>query len=94
MSGQNLGLGSWPARRARLTPEAVALRYGEREYTYRRLAGRVESLAAGLLAQGIRRGDRIAYFGPNHPDLLTVLFAASNRCDHRVTKRPAQSARD
>ena len=77
MAGQHLGLGSWPARRARLTPDAVALRYGEREDTYQRLTDRVEALAAGLLAQGITRGDRVAYFGPNHPDLLTVLFAAS-----------------
>lgn len=77
MSGQNIGLGSWPARRARLTPEAVALRYGEREVTYRQLAYRVEALAAGLLGQGIGRGDRVAYFGANHPDLLTTLFAAS-----------------
>lgn len=77
MSTQNIGLGSWPARRARLTPDAVALRYGEREDTYRQLADRVESLAAGLLARGVSRGDRVAYFGANHPDLLTVLFAAS-----------------
>jgi fatty-acyl-CoA synthase len=77
MSGQNIGLGSWPARRARLTPNTVAIRYGGREYTYRQLAERVESLAAGLQSHGIERGDRVAYFGANHPDLLTTLFAAS-----------------
>lgn len=77
LSGQNIGLGSWPARRARLTPDAVALRYGTREDTYQQLAARVESLAAGLLERGISRGDRVAYFGANHPDLLTVLFATS-----------------
>lgn len=77
MSGQNIGLGSWPARRARLSPNTVALRYGEREYTYRQLADRVEALAGGLRAHGIERGDRVAYFGANHPDLLTTLFAAS-----------------
>lgn len=77
MSRQNIGLGSWPARRARLTPNTVALRYGRREDTYRQLAERVEKLAAGLLSRGIAHGDRVAYFGANHPDLLTTLFAAS-----------------
>ncbi|GAA2029225.1 hypothetical protein GCM10009720_06370 [Yaniella flava] len=77
MSGQNIGLGSWPARRARLTPHSVALRYGEREDTYRELAERVEALAAGFRNAGISRGDRVAYFGANHPDLLTTLFAAA-----------------
>ncbi|NWN88548.1 MAG: long-chain fatty acid--CoA ligase [Micrococcaceae bacterium] len=77
MSGQNIGLGSWPARRARLTPHSVALRYGEREDTYREQAERVEALAAGFRNAGISRGDRVAYFGANHPDLLTTLFAAA-----------------
>src|SRR6185312_5112188 len=44
----DLGLGSWPARRARITPDRVALRQGERSLTYAELAGRVDTLAAGL----------------------------------------------
>src|SRR5690625_2902660 len=76
MSGQNIGLGSWPARRARLSPNTVAWRYGEREYTYRQLADRVEAVAGGLRAHGIERGDRGAYFGGNQPGLMTTRFGA------------------
>ncbi|HEX4356051.1 MAG TPA: long-chain fatty acid--CoA ligase [Pseudonocardia sp.] len=70
------GLGSWPARRARIGPDVVALRQGERALTYAELAERVERLADGLAARGVGPGDRVAYLGPNDIATFEVFFAA------------------
>ncbi|WP_344965182.1 long-chain fatty acid--CoA ligase [Crossiella cryophila] len=68
-------MGSWPARRARMTPRAVALRHEGRELSYAELSRRATGLAHGLSAAGVRFGDRVAYLGPNHPAYLELLFA-------------------
>ncbi|MEV5383593.1 o-succinylbenzoate--CoA ligase [Streptomyces sp. NPDC052721] len=73
---RNEGLGSWPARRARKTPHRTALIHGDRSVTYAELNERTTRLAHALRARGVRRGDRIAYLGPNHPAYLETLFAA------------------
>ncbi|MCL6671018.1 MULTISPECIES: acyl-CoA synthetase [Streptomyces] len=73
---RNEGLGSWPARRARKTPHRTALIHGGTSLTYARLYERTTRLAHALRARGVRRGDRIAYLGPNHPAYLETLFAA------------------
>jgi len=73
---RNEGIGSWPARRARKTPERVAIEYEDRSWTYRELSERVSRLADGLRRLGVERGDRVAYLGANHPALLETLFAA------------------
>ena len=73
----NNGVGSWIARRARRTPDRVAVIYGDSPATYAGLHERVTGLAHGLRALGVRRGDRVAYLGPNHPAFLETLFAAS-----------------
>ncbi|MDO0938045.1 o-succinylbenzoate--CoA ligase [Streptomyces sp. DG2A-72] len=72
---RNEGLGSWPARRARKTPHRTALIHGETTFTYAELYDRTTRLAHALRARGVRRGDRIAYLGPNHPSYLETLFA-------------------
>ncbi|MFI6493353.1 long-chain fatty acid--CoA ligase [Streptomyces sp. NPDC050564] len=73
---RNEGLGSWPARRARKTPHRTALIHGDRSVDYAELYSRTTRLAHALRALGLRRGDRIAYLGPNHPAYLETLFAA------------------
>ncbi|MGW2422867.1 o-succinylbenzoate--CoA ligase [Streptomyces sp. NPDC001709] len=73
---RNEGLGSWPARRARKTPHRTALIHGDHSTDYRTLHTRVTRLAHALRARGVRRGDRIAHLGPNHPAYLETLFAA------------------
>ncbi|MEU9736017.1 long-chain fatty acid--CoA ligase [Streptomyces sp. NPDC048002] len=72
----NQGIGSWPARRARKTPDRTAVVHEDRELTYRDLHQRVLRLAHALDGLGVSRGDRIAYLGPNHPAFLETLFAA------------------
>ncbi|MFJ3669811.1 long-chain fatty acid--CoA ligase [Streptomyces sp. NPDC090106] len=73
---RNEGLGSWPARRARKTPHRTALVHDDRPTDYRTLHTRTTRLAHALRARGVRRGDRVAYLGPNHPSYLETLFAA------------------
>ncbi|MDT9700495.1 o-succinylbenzoate--CoA ligase [Streptomyces sp. P17] len=73
---RNEGTGSWPARRARKTPHRTALIHGDTAFTYAELYDRTTRLAHALRARGLRRGDRIAYLGPNHPSYLETLFAA------------------
>ncbi|MFJ4364447.1 o-succinylbenzoate--CoA ligase [Streptomyces chartreusis] len=73
---RNEGLGSWPARRARKTPHRTALIHGGTTTSYAALHERTTRLAHALRERGVRRGDRVAYLGPNHPSYLETLFAA------------------
>ncbi|MCQ1994072.1 long-chain fatty acid--CoA ligase [Arthrobacter sp. zg-Y1171] len=72
----NLGIGSWPARRAKVRPHDPAIVFEGREWSYADVDRRVRQLANALLNAGIRRGDRVAYVGFNHPALLETFFAA------------------
>ncbi|MFI0989533.1 long-chain fatty acid--CoA ligase [Streptomyces exfoliatus] len=72
----NQGIGSWPARRARRTPDRTAVVHEDRALTYRELHRRVLRLAHALRALGVTSGDRVAYLGPNHPAFVETLFAA------------------
>ncbi|WP_399934276.1 long-chain fatty acid--CoA ligase [Streptomyces kanamyceticus] len=72
---RNEGLGSWPARRARKTPHRTALTHEGQALTYAGLHSRTLRLAHALRARGVRRGDRVAHLGPNHPAFLETFFA-------------------
>lgn len=71
----NFGLGTWPARRARISPERAALVEGDRVLTYAELADRTARLAGHLAASGVRRGDRVAYLGVNAVPVFETFFA-------------------
>jgi fatty-acyl-CoA synthase len=71
----NQGLGSWTARRARMSPNRVAVVHEDREWTYRQLHDRTTRLTHVLAALGVGHGDRVAYLGPNHPAFLETMFA-------------------
>lgn len=74
---QNHGLGSWPTRRRRLSPSRVALAHGDEKVTYAELDARCSALSTALCDLGVKRGDRVAYLGPNHPTLIETLFATT-----------------
>lgn len=71
----NQGVGSWPARRVRRSPEVMAVVYQGRSWTYTEIYDRVTRLANAMAAAGVARYDRVAYLGPNHPAFLETLFA-------------------
>jgi fatty-acyl-CoA synthase len=73
---RNQGIGSWPARRARMAPGRTAVIFRESVWSYGELDERVTRLAHGLRARGLSAGGRVAYLGPNHPTFLETLFAA------------------
>ena len=51
--------------------------YPERSrYTYAQFGERCERLAAGLLAEGVRRGDRVAFLSFNNNQLLEGYYGA------------------
>jgi fatty-acyl-CoA synthase len=73
---RNQGIGSWPARRARMSPGRTALVCEGSSWTYGLLDERVNRLASALRALGVRHGDRVGYLGVNRPSAVETLFAA------------------
>ncbi|HEX2143368.1 MAG TPA: AMP-binding protein, partial [Glycomyces sp.] len=73
---RDFGVGSWAARRARKTPHRTAIVDADGRFSYAVLHERVHRLAHGLRDLGVRRGDRVAYLGPNHHTFLETLFAS------------------
>ncbi len=71
------GLGSWPARRARMTPDKPALVQAGRVTTYAELEHRSTRLARGLRERGVARGDRVAFLGLNSVELVETMFAVA-----------------
>ncbi len=57
-------------------PDQVALHFHGADYTYGRLWERIEHVSSSLQ---VRQGERIAWLGYNHPDMLVLLFAAARR---------------
>jgi len=55
---------------------AVFSQSGER-WSYRELAAEVDRLAAGLLAIGLSKGDRVGIWSPNRPEWLLAQFATA-----------------
>jgi fatty-acyl-CoA synthase len=72
---RNAGLGSWPLRRARMSPGRTAMIFQDRSISYAELATRTIKLAAALRKSGVGAGDRVAYLGPNHPAFVETMFA-------------------
>jgi len=70
----------WIERHAGFHPGRTAVRFQGQALSYADLAHGIERAAAMLAGElGLRRGDRIAWLGLNHPDMLGLLFAAA-RC--------------
>ncbi|GAB08435.1 putative non-ribosomal peptide synthetase [Gordonia araii NBRC 100433] len=63
------------AAQAAKTPTAVALRFGDREVTYREFAARVNTLARELIALGVGPEDAVAVCMPRSVEMLIALHA-------------------
>jgi len=65
------------AHHARTRPDDFALRDAACRLTWRALAQWVDTLAAQLDAQGVRRGDRVCVWLPNRVEAVVVFLACS-----------------
>ncbi|MGW7546895.1 acyl-CoA synthetase [Streptomyces sp. NPDC054770] len=64
-------------RSARRTPARVAVRYGDRRWTYEELDDAVSRAARVLLGQGLDRGDRVGTYGHNSDAYLIAFLACA-----------------
>ena len=71
------GLGSWPRRRARMTPSKAALVQDGTPMSYGDLDRAVTRLAHGLRARGVERGDRVAFLGLNSIEMVVTVLATA-----------------
>ena len=58
--------------------EALVDRAAGRRFTYVELYDSVESLAAGLLAAGVRKGDRVGIWAPNRWEWVVLQYATAD----------------
>ncbi|HBP5359082.1 MULTISPECIES: amino acid adenylation domain-containing protein [Pseudomonas aeruginosa group] len=72
---EHLAVGELFARIAAERPQAIALRYRERELSYAQLNAQANRLAWQLLARGVQTGDVIAVVLPRSPELIVALLA-------------------
>ncbi|MCR4425388.1 MAG: long-chain fatty acid--CoA ligase [Firmicutes bacterium] len=66
------------SRAAERAPGKTALIFRERETTYADLVRTVEGRALGLLAEGVRPGDRVGIHLPNSPEFVEAYFAVTS----------------
>ncbi len=57
--------------------DALVVRHQQIRWTYRELKKRVDAFAAGLLALGLKRGDRIGVWSPNNAEWVITQFATA-----------------
>jgi fatty-acyl-CoA synthase len=75
----NCTVGSLLEEIAQKHPNRDALVYSDRDlkYSYRELNARVDKLAKGMLAMGIRQGDHVGIWATNVPEWLVVFYATA-----------------
>jgi fatty-acyl-CoA synthase len=73
--GAAMEVSRWIEHWAGWAPEKVALRFEGREVSYAELEERVARAAGWLRDHGVGRGARLAFLGPNCPELLALFFA-------------------
>src|SRR5690242_2580755 len=74
-----MDISRWISDAAARTPASTAVRFESSELTYGDLEGRVAALAGMLGDAGAASGDRVAYLGPNCPELVEALFACARQ---------------
>ena len=72
-----MNIADWIEKWAQATPNKVALRFEGEELTYPQFNTAIKAGTEVLRHLGIGPGDRIAYLGQNHPQLLVFLFACA-----------------
>jgi len=72
-------LGQWLEHWAKETPDKEYIVYSDRDlrFTWKEFNQRVDNMAKGMLAIGLKRGDHIGIWATNVPDWLTFLYAGA-----------------
>ena len=72
-------LGQWLEYWAETTPDKEYLVYSDRDlrFTWKQFNERVDNMAKGLLAIGVKPGDHVGIWATNVPDWLTFLYAGA-----------------
>ena len=65
---------SFLERSGQVFAEKTAVVYGDKRYSYREFAERVNRLASALQNHGLERGDRVAFLCPNTPPMLEAHY--------------------
>jgi fatty-acyl-CoA synthase len=76
---QEKTLGQWLEHWAKVSPDKEYLVYSDRDlrFTWSAFNRRVDEMAKGMMAIGIRRGTHVGLWATNVPDWLTFLFAGA-----------------
>jgi len=79
MELSNRTMGDWLEHWATVTPDKEYLVYSDRDlrFTWKQFNQRVDNMAKGLMAIGIKRGTHIGIWATNVPDWLTFLYAGA-----------------
>ena len=79
MELSNRTIGEWLEHWATVTPDKEFLVYSDRNlrFTWKEFNQRVDDMAKGLMAIGIKRGTHIGIWATNVPDWLTFLYAGA-----------------
>ena len=72
-------LGQWLEYWAETTPDKEYIVYSDRDlrFTWSKFNERVDNLAKGLIAIGVKRGSNVGIWATNVPDWLTFLYATA-----------------
>lgn len=71
-------LAGFVERHARQRPDGIAIRYGDRQWSWAQWAERIRRAAGALRDAGVQRGQCVAFLDKNHPACLEILFAAAS----------------
>ncbi|KDN23576.1 AMP-binding protein [Amycolatopsis rifamycinica] len=74
--------------------DALVDRAAGKRWTYRELAGEVDALALGLVAQGIGKGDRVGIWSPNRAEWTFLQYATAKIGAILVNINPAYRAHE
>ena len=66
--------GAWLRERAQAHPDRIAVVSEGERISYAELDRQASAIAAGLLARGLRRGDRVIVHLPNLPEFISAIF--------------------
>jgi fatty-acyl-CoA synthase len=72
---ERVPMGALPERAARRWGAREALCFGGRRWSFAELSANVDRVARGLIAQGVRPGDRVALWLLNRPEWIEAAFA-------------------